>query len=346
MVRVTLSVWIDALTPKQLLLAYAIATSLKRENISYVITSRKGEYVDAITRRLGLDTVSVGSYGKNLAEKLTADLRRGLELLEIRDVVDSSVLISYPSPSAVRTAFGLAKKIVIITDTPHALHAHRLTVPLADYLVYSSFIERREMERYLLGEFTKVARFEGVDEVSWVKRLSPDPNAFREHGLDEGYILARPPERYAAYYREYGQGVDFVKLVEKLAELRPVVVIPRYDEDYLMYKGLNNVTLIKPMLALDLMVKAGLVVTGGGTMAREAALIGKPSIYTFATEVSVNRRLRLMGFPIYHAPGLEEAVKLAHSLLESGGMEDDAEKMLGRLEDPVDLLIDIVKEIL
>lgn len=335
------AVWIDALTPKQLLLGYGILVELSKKNFSHVLTTRKGSYVDYITRRLGIKPLVVGEYGKTLAEKLLRDLERSRELATVRDVVETGVLVSYPSPSAVRTAFGLSKKIIILTDTPHATHAHRLTVPLADVVVSSSFMEPGELDKYTLRYFTRTLTFAGVDELAWINRIKPNAKIAGELGLEEEYIIARPPERYASYFPEYGGNLDFRMLVQELSKYHQVVIIPRYDDDIKVYKGIKNVLIVESTLTLDLLPKAKLVVTGGATMAREAALLGVPSIYTFYTEMSVNKRLRELGFPIFHARTLENALRLARSLVERE-VKHNVEKLRKKLEDPVPLVVKLV----
>ena len=340
-------VWLDALTPKQLLLAYSISVELRERRVQSIITARKESYVDVISRRLSFTPYAVGKYGKGLKEKLENDCKRVLELIRIKEVLNASVLVSYPSPSAVRTAFGLGKKVYVVTDTPHAIHAHRLSVPLADYLIYSEFLGEGELEKYVLDRFTRKVTYKGVDEIAWIRRIRPKKGYYKELGLpEEGYIIARPPERYAAYYGEYGGRLDFPLLVKKLAEKRTVVLVPRYDEDIEIYSRLDNVVVLKPILSLDLYENSLMTITGGATMAREASLLGIPSVYTFSTEISINKALRDLGFPLHHASDIDSVMKIFLKYEREGWPRINTSSIMRRLEDPSEKVANlIVKEL-
>ncbi len=336
-------VWLDALTPKQLLLAYSISLELRERGVGSIITAREENYVDAISKRLSFTPYTVGEYGKDLKEKLEYDCKRVLGLMAIKEVLNASVLVSYPSPSAIRTAFGLGKKVYVITDTPHAIHAHRLSVPLADYLIYSEFLRGGELEKYVLDSFTKKVTYRGVDEIAWIRRIRPEKGYYKELGLpEEGYIIARPPERYAAYYGDYGGRLDFPLLVKKLAKKRTVVLVPRYAEDIEIYSRIDNVVVLEPVLSLDLYENALMIITGGATMAREASLLGIPSIYTFSTEISVNKALRDLGFPLHHASDIDSVMTIFMKYEREGWPKTDTSNIISGLEDPAEKVADLV----
>ncbi len=340
------TVWLDALTPKQARLMGVFAEALRSSGIDVVPTCREYEYTVGTFRLLGIEPAVLGRHGGGeLGGKLRADVERMRLLARFVEEREPDLLITYPNPSATRVAFGLGIPILMFNDTPHSVPACRLSCPLASTLVYSEFIPRRLMERFVLKEWTRVRRYRGVEELAWVLRFKPDPGILEELGLEEGgYILVRPEERKAAYY---GEGPVLVELAVSLARKgHMVVVLPRYREQAEALKGVANIVI--PEDAVDgpsLEYYAAAVVTGGGTMAREAALLGTPGINLFPRKIHVDEALSRLGLPLYKARSLDEAEKLCLKFLASSGKVDTSEMLRG-LEDPVKVMREEVERLL
>ena len=73
----------------------------------------------------------------------------------------------------------------------------------------------------------------------------------------------------------------------------PVVYLPRSEEDKKLAEGFNAFIPKKPMNGLDLCYYSDAVLTGSGTMAREAACMGKPAVSFFPSKefLSVDEQL-------------------------------------------------------
>ncbi len=340
------TVWLDALTPKQARLMGVFAEALKSSGIRIVPTCREYEYTVGTFRLLGVEPVVLGRHGGGgLGGKLRADVERMRLLARLVEEQGPDLLVTYPNPSATRVAFGLGIPILMFNDTPHSVPACRLSCPLASTLVYSEFIPRRLMERFVLKEWTRVRRYRGVEELAWILRFKPDPRVLEELGLEEGnYVLVRPEERKASYY---GEGPVLVELAAALARKgHRVVVLPRYREQAEALGSVANIVI--PESAVDgpsLEYYAAAVVTGGGTMAREAALLGTPGINLFPQRIHVDEALSRLGFPLYKARSLEEAEKLCLKFLATGGRVDTS-GMLEDLEDPVKVMMEEVERLL
>ncbi|NIQ05966.1 MAG: DUF354 domain-containing protein, partial [Candidatus Korarchaeota archaeon] len=114
-----------------------------------------------------------------------------------------------------------------------------------------------------------------------------------------------------------------------------VVFLPRYDTK-------QREDLIVPQSFVDsasLVGRADLVLSIGGTIAREAALQGTPSIAIRPVGKSyVNEYLSEKGFPLFTvAPS--EALACAEKYL---GRKMDATDLLAVLQDPMDVIENIV----
>ncbi len=340
------TLWLDALTPKQARLMGVFASALESRGFKVIATTREYEYTVGTFRLLGVEPLVLGRHGgEGLGGKLAADLERMKLLADLVEKRRPDLLITYPNPSAARVAFGLGIPILMFNDTPHSIPACRLSCPLASTLVYSEFIPRELMERFVLEGWTRIRRYRGVEELAWVYRFRADTRVLGELGLEEkNYILVRPEERKAAYY---GEGPHLVELAARLARKGCIVVVfPRYREQAEALRGLRNVVI--PPKAVDgpsLEYYAAAVVTGGGTMAREAALLGTPGINLFPLKIHVDEALSKLGFPLYKARSLEEAEELAMRFLKSGAKVDTSSLLEG-LEDPVKVMLEEVERLL
>ncbi len=337
--------WLDALTPKQGRLMVALSRYLEAKGWKTIITTRNYEYSVSTIQRLGKQPVVVGKHGGgDLREKLLAYSERIIGLVNVLDDFDPDLLISFSSPEGTRTAFGLGIPSISFNDTPHAKAVARLAFPLSSAIVLPACIDPtlfptlKDPEEQ--GE--KVVRYNGVDEVSWTKSFQPDSQVIHDLGLDlqDPIIVLRPEEKYAAYYtQDFKQKVRDV-LYNMLVELKSAyptlqaVVFPRYEEQRQRYQKLGDWIIIpkNSVDTLSLLWYSRLLVTGGGTLSREAALLGIPAITFFPRLLEVNKYLSDLGFPVYWVNNPDQIQDLALRLFDQPRMETS--EMVRQLESP------------
>ncbi len=326
-------VWLDVITPKQARLMASIAKWLGHE---YLITSKKLDESIDLLKKLNVKFIGVGRYAtEGLKDKLLAYAERVELLLDIVLDFNPDVLISFSSPEAVRVAFGLSIKALTMNDSPHSYHVGRLTLPLSWKVVYPEAIPRIDMIR-LGASQDALTPYKGVDEVAWVKDFIRNKGSYER----EYTVFIRPEESRASYLLGK-EGSIAISLIDDIVNMgAKVLVKPRYPHQYQalkeMYEG--KIVLMEDAVdTLQLFSKLSLVITGGGTMAREAALLGTPSISTFPlnTKLYVNDYLRKRGFPIWRVHDLGEAKKLVSSILrDPDAFSVDTSKKIDELEDP------------
>lgn len=330
------TIWLDASTPKRALLASAIARMLREEGYETIVTARSYDYTVKVLEAVGEHYVVAGTHGgKSLKGKLLADIGRMIDLDTIIDEWEPRALISYPSPPAARVAFGRAIPYIALGDTPHGEAMNRLSYPLARVVIVSEFIAR-EIERFVLGKFTPLEVFHGVDEILYVAQHAPDPGAVRSLGLEPfGYVILRPEEFKAHYYREIEESL-VLRLVEEVKRhgLTPVV-LPRYKEHHVEALRKGAVIISRPFIGLDLAYFSAAVVTGGISMAREAALMGTPGISIFHETISVDKALMDIGFPLRYVRSYEELKEILSSILrDPQAHRIDTRPLLSSLDSP------------
>ncbi len=337
-------IWIDVMTPKQARVfsqVYRVAMSKGHE---VLLTARSHGETTQILSMEGIPHLSVGRHGgRELRSKLKAYARRALDLIDPVAEFRPHVLISLSSPEAVRVAFGLGVKVVSLNDTPHSVHVGRLTLPLSDRLVYPAAIPAH---RWLsLGARAEALRpYYGVDEVSWIL---PVLGRARFGGREGGLAVVRPEESHAAYLaRNSGHASVVEPCLEFLLDNGyRVVLLPRYEDQRSYFQKKYGDRVEIPERAVDpvpLYSAADVVISGGGTMSREAAMFGTPAISLFPLEdpLYVDEFLASLGLPLFRFRDPRAAL----SLLERIARDPDRFRVnpspvLSLLENPVDILL-------
>ncbi|MEM2229541.1 MAG: DUF354 domain-containing protein [Ignisphaera sp.] len=346
------SIWLDILTPKQALLLGTLSIRLNKHGFNTIVTTRSYDYTEAVLKNLGISFTSIGGYGEDRYEKLIKEIERMHELLNI---VNNrfDLTISYPNPLAARIAFGLGKPYIVLTDSPHSEIPSRLSLPLADYVVFSTCIPRETIEAYVYKNKSKLIQYNGVDEVEWLKDLTPDTYYVRLWELEPySYAIVRPPEIKASYYR-YSDAVElFRNIIKKLLENDlTIVYLPRYREDSVLKSIGHDKRIIIPefekgIVGHKLIYYASIVVTGGASLAREAALLGTPGLSLFPEDLYVDKCLQEKMLPLSRCKNIDECLAIITSYLkEPERYKGYALSLLKEFERPSDYVLKIVNEV-
>ncbi len=352
------TIWLDAMTSKQGTLLSIIAKELKLLGYDVLLTCRDYEYTIGSIKRFGFEPMVVGSYGEGGGkEKVMQDIKRMKGLLDLLTSlkVMPNVLVAYPNPPAARVAFGLGIKYVALTDSPHAVIPSRLSLPLADAIISSAAIPRYEIEKYAYRDGSEIYQYEGVDELAWILRSRPDEKYITSvlNLKPFAYVVFRPHEYLATYYSRK-PSVNPVKVIKELSSLGyTIVLLPRYSTDRSIVKELIdrgvNVKLIEGMYdGVSLVYFARAVITGGATLAREAALLGTLGITYFPFKLYVNDYVASKGFPLHVARSDDELIKLMTS--KGTSYKEDYTEHISKLrtifEDPLAIILKVVRKII
>ncbi len=152
-----------------------------------------------------------------------------------------------------------------------------------------------------------VRYYRGIKEDVYVPEFNPDPSLLEELGLrlDEMVITVRPPANEAHYYNPESD-VLFVELMSRICRTPGihVILLPRHQlQEQALRAGYpewfeDGKTIVPPRAVdgLDLIWLSDLVVSGGGTMNREAAALGVPVYSIFRGKAgAVDRKLEQEG---------------------------------------------------
>ena len=342
-------IWLEALTGKQALLMGIIAEELNKLGYRTLITTREYDYTVGILKMLGHEPLIIGSYGgKTLKGKLIASVKRQLELAKIVSELAVELHITFTSPDSTRVAFGLGIPILALSDSPHSYFVNKLSLPLANKLITLKCIPQDLFSVFIPSD--KIIQFNGFFELAWILRRKPCETVIKKLGLErEKYIILRPEERYAAYYR--GPRVEKPTVADEIIEIIPseydIVVFPRYPEQEHFLKAKFKNRIIIPEKSLDtisLIKFSALVITGGSTLAQEAALMGVKAITYFPYELITCKEMIRLGFPLYHFRNLKALKESLESILALKEKPKVSE-LLFKLEDPIPVILKNVTEL-
>ena len=352
-----MQIWFDSNTTKHAIFFSVIGKKLSKLGYKIFHTVRKYDAIIEVMERLNEKFYVVGEYGgKTLMGKLKASLDKTMNILKLfeEENLQPQAAIHYASPEAARIAYGVGMLNISFDDSPHSIPPLKLAVTLSDYLFTSRVFSKKLFSGYISED--RIIQYNGIDEMEWITFISPDLTVIKNLGLEnEDYIVFRPEESFASYYLQYSSGKPLVvgdkilRWLLKNFKHYKILALPRYDEQAkeLRKLGKKNVVIPeKPVLTLDVLPKAKMVITGGGTMSKEAALLGIPSLTYFPGLMYPEEFLEMKGFPIRHLCNLEKILDYVSDVLKyPDEFKMDTSKMLESFELPSEKLIEALKKL-
>jgi hypothetical protein len=338
-------VWLDSVTPKDSLLLSLIFASLREKGCNTIVTAKKQTQTTDILDLLGIPYMRVGEYGATLKEKLVEEAKRKLEFVKLFDRVGiPKVLWTHGDVGAIRTAFGLQIPIVYSNDTPHAIHVAKLVSPLVDWLIapisYGKWWSKFGIPK------SQIILYDGVEELAWMARPTKQkPELPKEIADKKPLVLFRNAEYKASYCKDVK--VDAWRVVRELSEIATVVYLPRYEDEREKLKEVENVWVPeKPLLAFQIMPVVDLMVGSGGTICREAALLGIPTL-NFHFWDAIAQYLGRKGFPIQRITDTERILRTARKILKDPKKHRiNTKPLIEKLENPVPLTVQYIEKYL
>jgi uncharacterized protein len=295
-------IWIDLDNTPHVPFFKPIIRELEKRGYTVVLTARDAFQVCELATMYGLAYKKIGKhYGKNPVFKVLGLCRRSLQLLPFVIREKPLLGLSHGSRSQILLCNLLRIPTVMIMDYEHA------QTPLLLQPRWEIIPTALSNERLQCKTKERILSYEGIKEDVYAPEFKPDPALADQLGLNGESIVVtvRPPANEAHYHNPESEAlfVEFMKRVYATPNIK-AILLPRNKLQEMQIKQnwpqwFNGAKVIIPQSAVDglnLLWHSDLVVSGGGTMNREAAALGIPVYSIFRGKSgAVDRQLQNEG---------------------------------------------------
>ena len=354
-----MKIWFDILTPKQIMFFKPAIDILKKQNNEILCTSRNYREANELSKIKEMDLLIVGNHGgANLYNKLYESTNRILELSKIIQKYSPDLAISFSSPEASRTSFGLGIDHLGFNDSPHAEAVARLSIPLLTKLFSPSMIPLSSWTKYGISS-KQIIQYNGLDPIAWLLRYNSNNNngirdIFNKLKIDQSKksILIRLEESKASYIANKELIFQPITLVDTIVQhfnqKCNIIILCRYsDQIKEISKRFKNkaIVLTDVVDGLNLLQNIDIFIGAGGTMTAESALLGIPTISIAPVHFYIDDYLKKIGL-IKRASTVSQLISIVNMFLNNEEnckvVEEKARKILNEMEDPIEKLVSYV----
>ncbi|WP_435334680.1 DUF354 domain-containing protein [Haloarchaeobius sp. TZWWS8] len=306
------NVWVDLVSPSHPFFFHSLLSNL--DGIDSTVTVReKTETVD-LTRELGMDADVLGrDFDNTFLRKIGIPLRTSQCTIQ---APKADVSLSSRNAMCVLASKARGIPSIHFTDNDITAHIEGLTFEKlynrfeaqATHNVVPAAFEVEELTRWG-ADPESIHTYDGYKEDLYVAQFEPDPEFTDKLPFDE-FVTIRPEALGAAYVDTERSLVP--DLLDRLVDLGyNVVYLPRGrgDEEHAdEYPDDRVYTPDEALDGLELAWHGTCMLTGSGTMAREAACMDKPAVSFFPnTPLSVDQEMVAEG-RILHSRDVDEII--------------------------------------
>jgi uncharacterized protein len=274
-------IWIDLDNSPHVPFFLPIIEQLQNRGYRVILTARNSYQVCELLKFHHISCRVIGGHwGKNRALKILGTLLRATQLLPLMVGAKADLAVSHGSRAQLLSSFVLRIPTVTIVDYEFAA---KVAGVKSDWIFMPHFIPNGSAQEAR----KQVLKYPGLKEDVYVPRFRPDPSLRTELGLgpEDLVVTLRPPATEAHYHNAEAEvllDAALNLLVEK-PEAR-VILLPRNEKQAKVLrrdwaKWIKDRKVIIPDQVVDglnLIWISDLVISGGGTMNREAAALGVP----------------------------------------------------------------------
>lgn len=283
-----MNIWIDLGNSPHVPFFLALSEEFKDRGHEILWTARDYAQTVELAEKAGLKPEVFGTHGgKSILKKGAKYGKRVVDLIGWARGRKIDLMVSHNSHEPLLAARMLKIKSVNLMDYEHH-PANRLSFRLANRVIVPESFPDKFLQRF--GAANKTLKFAGIKEDVYLSDFAPDANFQNELeklGIttQDILIVVRPHASEALYHRQFVNEI-LDELLDEFSKNAKIILLPRkkYQGEELRKKHPSK-NIIIPETVLDganLLAAADIVISGGGTMNREAAALGVPVWTIFA----------------------------------------------------------------
>ena len=257
-----------------------------------IFTARDFSETLPLLKKNGITPIVYGNYkGKSRVKKMMGLLGRMWTMLFKLPKFDLALSLGGNYTSAI--AFLRGKKSIVFSDNDISFKF--FSFAMGSYFIFPYYFKYQKVQKKYRIKDSQIKTFNGFKEDIYIAEFAPDP-VFLDQLPFRDFITIRPENLKASYVPK-----DSTTIVPQLFEVfkdKNILFLPRYEEEKKFAEGYSNVWYPEgPLSGLDVCYYTQAMLTGAGTFAREAALLGVPAVSFFPSPVflSVDEAMQELG---------------------------------------------------
>lgn len=297
------------INPSHPLFFKPVVGELSRSNEVNISLRERGE-TTKLAKQFGLNGKIIGEDYENPIKKTLSIGIRTLQL--VSNIEKFDVALSFENPMSVAASKFRFKKSILMLDNDLKYKIKGNFIQSIESRIKSSadqFIIPSCCENTFSTNFKKsrITTYDGYKEDIYIADYKPDKDFLNKIPFKDYFVIR--PEAMASFYVESKESLvsDLLERFKKNGQ--NVVLLPRdkSDSKYNSDEGIHIPD--EPLNGLDLIHYSDGVLTGSGTMAREAAVMGKPAVSFFPNRslLSVDQDL-IENEKMIHSREVEEII--------------------------------------
>ena len=292
------NIWIDLENTPNVPFFEPIVKQLRKMNHTVYITCRDYSNIPVLSKLYGIQGSTVGWHGgKNKIQKLFIGLLRSMLLAKWARKKQIDLAVGFGSRTLAVASRLLKIPNATVFDYEHgSVYAYRFCdwVFTPEEVSNQYLIERGIPEK-------KLIKYTGLKEEVYAGVYKYNSASLDQLEFDEEKVIVtiRPPATKAHYHDHLSEVICRRVLERIVGDSSTIAIFLRragdstFDE-FLQYENIKTLTSI--VKGLDLIINSDLIISGGGTMVREAAALGVPAYSVFTGKMgAVDERLAREG---------------------------------------------------
>jgi len=329
-----MKIWIDITNTPHVHFFIPIIRYLEQNHDIFVTARDFSETIPLLIKK-GIPYTLIGDHkGKSKFKKVIGLLLRIFELIRKVPYFDLSISIGGQNTTVV--SYFRNKNSIVFTDndTSYKYHSYKLGsfFIFPSYFNYESVIKKYGVKR------EQIFLYDGFKEDIYIADYEPNHQFLNEIPFKE-FITIRPENLKASYVP-----TDCVSIVPALFERfksSNILFLPRYEEEKEYAKGYDNIFIPNhPLNGLDVCYFTSVMLTGAGTFAREAAIIGTPAVSFFPGKVflTVDKIMQERGWQ-FKSRNVHEIYNFVQNVKKAVSRNDNSKLALNNVINIIDSII-------